>query len=81
MTDEKKYLVQFEGLLGTSKPFKQGGTWRITIPKAVVNRYKIEEESKSKLLSYAFIATNKGIMLIPLHALITPKVLENALEQ
>lgn len=73
--------VKIKGPLGIAKPFPQGGVWRLTIPKKVVEEYGLSEATKRKeFFAFIFLNTNKGMLLLPLDKVVNPKNLRDALK-
>ncbi|MEM2914611.1 MAG: hypothetical protein QXH91_04340 [Candidatus Bathyarchaeia archaeon] len=80
MKDWGKIEVKIKGPLGVAKPFRQGGTWRITIPKRAVKEHDLEVKTKKEYFSYIFVDTDKGLLLLPLDKVVNPKNLRDALK-
>jgi len=73
--------VKIKAILGDAKPFPQGGSWRLTIPKKVVKEHKLENKMKRKeYFSYIFLDTDKGLLLVPLDKVVNPKTVRDALK-
>lgn len=72
--------LKIKGPLGVAKPFQQGGVWRLTIPKRVVEKYGLKNKMKDEgFFTYIFLETDKGLFLLPLDKVVNPKNLRNAL--
>lgn len=76
--------LKITGPMGTAQPFLQGGSWRLTIPKEAVKRYKLEEKYKrseygKEVPTFVFLDTSKGMFILPLSELISQSSIENAL--
>ena len=44
MTAGSEVKISVGGVLGIASPFYQGGSLRLTIPKRVVDKYKLDEK-------------------------------------
>jgi len=72
-----KLEIELSKPLGVAKPFKQGGVWRLTIPKKAVKVTNLEAKEKGKgFFSFVFFHTNKGLLLLDLDELVNPEVLK-----
>lgn len=80
MKDWGKIEVKIKGTLGVAKPFRQGSSWKMTIPKGVVKEHNLELKTKKEYFSYIFVDTDKGLLLLPLDKVVNPKNLRDALK-
>jgi len=81
MKETSQVVVEIKGVLGISKPFPQGGSWRLTIPKRVVERYELSDKIKRDVFfSYVFLDTDKGLLLLPLDKIVSPENIREALK-
>jgi hypothetical protein len=61
-----------EKVLGIARPFRQGGSWRVTIPSRVAKRLgliknkRLEKDSEVEEVTLIFIGIDKGILIRPL---------------
>jgi len=76
---EGEVTLKIKEVLGTAIPFAQGGSWRLTIPKRVASRYGLERPKGEPYISFVFVDTDKGILLLPLTKLVNLKTLESVL--
>lgn len=78
---EVEIKIKIEKVLGESPPFKQGGSWRLVIPRRVVKEYKIDELlSNKEYFGFIFLKTDKGILLVPISKVATIQTLREALK-
>lgn len=57
--------VKIKAILGDAKPFPQGGSWRLTIPKKVVKEHKLENKMKRSIFRISSSIQTKGCSLFP----------------
>jgi len=78
--EKNKITIEIKEILGSASPFSQGGSWRLTIPKRVVAKYEVEKRKREEpYISFVFVDTDKGLLLLPLSKIVTPENLRNAL--
>ena len=66
-------------IVGVAKPFPQGGVWRLTLPKSMVRKMRLNDLYKSEEFHYVFLETDKGLLLVPLGRIVNPANLREAL--
>jgi|GEM_PF-6194208 len=79
MSEFGKIEVKIKGIVGVAKPFRQGGVWRLTIPKRAAKKHDLEHKTRKEFFSYIFLETDKGLLLLPLEKVVNPKNLRDAL--
>jgi len=72
--------VTVKGIVGVSKPFLQGGSWRLTLPKSMVKKMKLNSLYGAEEFHYVFLETDKGTLLVPLTKVVNPANLKDALK-
>lgn len=66
-------------ILGVATPFQQGGSVRMTLPKRLVKRFKIDEKMRHEFFGFIFLETGEGVLLVPLDKAINPGTVRDAL--
>ena len=61
----KRVEIEVRGTLGAAAPFLQGGSWRITIPRGVVEYYyaKGGRGIEIRRMTLVFVETDHGILV------------------
>ena len=80
MSAKDEVKISIGGILGIASPFYQGGSLRLTIPKRVVTKYRLEEKVGKEFFSLIFIEADKGIFMIPLDKVVRPDNIREALK-
>jgi hypothetical protein len=77
--EEIEVKIRIKGPIGVTQPFKQGGVWRLTIPKKAVKQADLEAKAK-EFFAYVFVETDKGLLLVPLTKVVNTPNLKEALD-
>ena len=64
----KKLEIEVRDTLGAAVPYRQGGSWKITIPKGVVEHYYAKGGRGMEIgkMTLVFVETDHGMLLRPL---------------
>jgi len=68
--------VKIKRILGVTKPFLQGGSTRLTLPKEFVKKFLPHAKG---YVGFIFLETDKGVLLVALSQAINPITVRDAL--
>jgi len=80
VSERSEVKISVGQVLGIASPFYQGGSLRLTIPKKVAKKYKLEEKIGKEFFSLIFLEADKGIFMIPLDKVVRPDNIRDALK-
>ena len=79
--NEEEFTLRFLEILGVAKVFSQGGSMRMTLPRRMVKKHKLELRiSKNTPFYYVVVETNKGCLLVPLKEALSLTTFQDALK-
>ena len=64
----KKFEIEIGDVLAAATPFKQGNSYRLTIPREIID-YFYEQKGRDldiRRMTLAFIETSRGLLVKPL---------------
>jgi len=80
MSNGNEVKISVGAVLGIASPFYQGGSLRLTVPKRVIKKYKLDEKVGKEFFSLIFLEADKGIFMIPLDKVVRPDNIRDALK-
>jgi hypothetical protein len=70
-------MVKIKSIIGVTKPFLQGGSMRLTLPKELAK--KIGPKIGKEYVGFIFLETDKGVLLVALDKTPNPGTVRDAL--
>lgn len=75
-----EFELRYVEILGPAKLFSQGGSMRLTLPRRMVRKHKLNiRASKDSPFYYVVVETDKGFLLVPMKNVLTLGAIQDAL--